>query len=212
MDNDVTVRGVITREYVGVSESDTVRDTVRVMREDQVSSVIVQRGAETVGIVTEWDVLGLVADGSDPDGTPVAEVMSSPVRSVDVDTPLVDAAGIMSSEAIRNLLVVDEATGETVGVLTDRDVIAAVASLQKRSTGEFDPTGTVDDLGGGADASGAVRDRREATAGATAAGGPEGNGEPDPYVSQGVCEVCGSLTDDLREVNGQLVCPNCQEV
>jgi CBS domain-containing protein len=212
MENDVTVRGVITREYVGVSESDTVQDTVELMREEQASSVIVLRGSDPVGIVTEWDVMGLVADGADPAVTAVSEIMSSPVRSVGADTPLVDAAGIMSSENIRNLLVEDADGGEVVGALTDRDVIAAVASLQK--TLGAPTVGTTAPAGAGAEASptaegatGAVRDRSE-----TATTGVNGNGEPDAYASQGVCETCGKLTDDLRDINGQLVCPDCQEI
>src|SRR5699024_4335993 len=37
---------------------------------------------------------------------------------------------------------------------------------------------------------------------------------PDPesqYDTQGICEACGSLANDLVEVNGQLICPNCRE-
>jgi CBS domain-containing protein len=209
MDNDVTVRGVITREYVGVSESDTVQDTVELMRAEQASSVIVLHGSDPVGIVTEWDVLGLVADGADPSVTAVSEIMSSPVRSVDADTPLVDAAGIMSSENIRNLLVEAPDTGAVVGALTDRDVIAAVASLQKTLGATAGGVGPPDEAGRPAptaeDAAGSVGGR---TGSAT---GVNDNGEPDAYASQGVCETCGTLTDDLREINGQLVCPDCQE-
>lgn len=207
MDNDVTVRGVITRGYVGVSESDSVRGAVQLMREDQASSVIVLRGNEPVGIVTEWDVLGLVDEGHDPGETEVSDVMSSPVRSADAETPLVDAAGIMSSEGIRNLLVEDESEGEILGVLTDRDVIAAVASLQKSTP--LEGSAGVEDEAPPAE-SAPTRDRREATAG-TVPGAPS-NGQPDAYASQGVCEVCGTLTDDLREVNGQLACADCTEL
>lgn len=35
---------------------------------------------------------------------------------------------------------------------------------------------------------------------------------PDEVASQGVCEICGTLSRDLTEVNGQIVCPACREV
>jgi CBS domain-containing protein len=188
MDTDVTVRDVITREYVGVSESDTVRDTVELMRREHASSVLVLRGDEPVGIMTEYDVLGVVENGEDPEETPVSAVMSSPVRSVPGDTELRAAAGRMSGENIRNLIVEDD--GETVGVLTDRDVIAAVASLQRTPAGR-PSTGTL------------ARD--------TEAGGAAADGRAET-VTQGVCETCGALTDQLHDRNGQLVCANCREV
>lgn len=211
MNSDVTVRGVITREYVGVSESDTVLDTVQLMREEQASSVLVLRGDEPRGIMTEYDVLGLVADESDPAETPVSEAMSTPVRSVDPDTRLVDAAGMMSGESIRNLLVEEEATGEVLGVLTDRDIIAAVASLQRTETR---PEGVNGEPAGpppsesnpGAGLAGGAEARRAEADGAGNAPGPTA------YATQGVCETCGTLTDELWEINGQLVCADCREI
>lgn len=204
MNSDATVRDVITREYVGVSESDSVQGAVRLMREDQASSVLVLRGNDPVGIMTEWDVLGLVADGGDPGDYTAADVMSSPVESVTAETPLTDAAGMMSRENIRNLLV--EEDGETLGVLTDRDIIAAVASLQRtrdRGLGaemDGDPSMEATD-GNGLD-----------TGVGTNEIGDDVNANSAAFVTQGVCEVCGALSETLYETNGQLVCPDCQEM
>ncbi len=36
--------------------------------------------------------------------------------------------------------------------------------------------------------------------------------DPDEVTNQGVCEICGSLSQDLTEVNGQMVCAACREV
>lgn len=203
MDSDATVRDVITREYVGVSESDTVQGAVQLMRDERASSVIVLRGNDPVGIVTEWDVLGLVADDEDVGSTTAGDVMSSPVESVETDVPLTEAAGRMSGESIRNLLVEEE--GEVVGVLTDRDIIAAMASLQR--TRDREVAGV---------SQGTSREPAEANGGSTpntagtttTAGGSDGAA----YVTQGVCEVCGSLSETLYDTNGQLVCPDCREM
>ena len=32
------------------------------------------------------------------------------------------------------------------------------------------------------------------------------------YSNQSICEVCGSLSRDLTNVNGQLLCPDCRSV
>lgn len=36
--------------------------------------------------------------------------------------------------------------------------------------------------------------------------------DPDEITNQGVCEICGTLSQDLTEVNGQMVCGACREV
>jgi CBS domain-containing protein len=207
MESDVTVREVITREYVGVSESDTVQATVELMRSEQASSVLVLRGNEPVGILTEYDVLEVVASGEDPGETPVSAVMSSPVESVSADVPLTDAAGMMSGENIRNLLVEASETGEVLGVLTDRDIIAAVASLQRTARRGGDaglPSESARSAGGTERKSGVDTTASTVTNEAVA--------NEATYVTQGVCEECGSLSETLYDTNGQLVCPDCRGV
>lgn len=189
MDGDVMIRDVMTREYVGVSESDSVLGAVRLMRDERAGSVVVLRGQEPVGILTEWDVLGVVADEIDPAETPVSDVMSKPVLTMSENRGLADAAATMSNEGIRRLLVVDEAEG-VVGVLTERDIITASASLGRAPTTE--------------------PEIRSAELVAEAAA--NGAGPTTEYSSQSICENCGSLSRSLTDFNGQLICADCLDV
>ncbi|WP_049925348.1 CBS domain-containing protein [Halopiger goleimassiliensis] len=202
MEPELSVNEVLTTEYVGVSEGDAVLGAVQLMREERASCVLVLRGTDPVGIVTEWDVLGVVADERDPSDTTVGEVMTTPVISVGPDRSLSDVATMMSRQNIRNVVV--EREDELLGVVTQRDVIAAAGSFQgavatSRSGGEaIDPDGSVEEpMTTSADE---VADDRLA---------PNGG---DEFSTQGVCEACGSLADELRDVNGKLVCPDCRSV
>lgn len=186
MEGDVTIRDVMSREYVGVSESDSVRGAVQLMRDEREGSVVVLRGTDPVGILTEWDILGLITDDSNPEDTTVSEVMSTPVVSMDANRSMADAAAKMSKKNIRRILVTNDE--EIVGVLTERDIISASASLAATSVQDVNPL--------------------EVTAEPAASETPGG----DEYSSQGICEVCGSLTRDLANFNGQLICSNCREV
>jgi len=194
MESDVTIREVMSREYVGVSESDSVLGTVQLMRDEESACVIVLRGSEPVGIVTEWDVLGLIADERDPGGTEIADVMSSPVVTVDPDRGLSEAAETMAREGIRNLLVTEN--DDIVGVLTQRDVIAATGSMA-RSTNSAQAT-----------TPGTEPEPRASSANPAR----QGPGERVGFERQGICEVCGALSHSLVEENGQLVCADCRGV
>ncbi|MCL7417370.1 MAG: CBS domain-containing protein, partial [Halalkalicoccus sp.] len=123
---DLTVRDAMTTAYVGVSESDTIRDVIDVMVEDGDTGIVVLRGTEAVGTVTERDLLRATA-GTIPTDARIASVMSGPDPSIEADVPLSDAASLLSTEEGRQLLV---RNGEgIVGVLTPQDVITATASL-----------------------------------------------------------------------------------
>ena len=193
MESELSVRDVLTTEYVGVSESDTVLGAVQLMREERVGCVLVLRGAEPVGIMTEWDVLGVVAGETDPAETTIGSVMSAPVLTIDAGRSVTDAADMMAKEAIRNLVVTED--DRTLGVLTQRDIITAAGSFQ--AVASSSQTVEAPLAGRGAD-----RDRGEDL---IANGG-------DEYSTQGVCETCGSFADSLWEANGQLVCADCRSV
>ncbi|MFC4405762.1 CBS domain-containing protein [Haloarchaeobius iranensis] len=194
MERDVSIRDVTAREFVGVSESDSVHSTVQLMHEEDVGSVLVLRGSTPVGIMTERDVLEMVATGTDPESTSVGELMSQPVITMAASRPLADAAETMSREEIRNLVVTDGTDAEDiVGVLTERDVIEAASTLQ--ASRSLDTEATIEGV-----ATAATAVESEATL-------PE-----DEYGSQGVCELCGALTDSLHDSNGQLVCSDCRQV
>ncbi|WP_135852636.1 CBS domain-containing protein [Halorussus salinus] len=208
MEGEVTVRDVMTREYVGVSESDTVLGAVRLMNDEGTGCVVVLRGSEPVGIMTESDVLALVADEGDPAETQVSSVMSEPVVSVGAERELSDAAGTMSREDIRRLLVTND--DELVGLLSERDVISASASLSGvpsvRGDSPREVTGggpMADDRAGGDPMTG---DRPSNPAGTV---GENGDHE---YSDRSICETCGTLSRELTNVNGQLICADCREV
>lgn len=186
MDAEITIRDMMTREYVGVSESDSVLGAVQLMQSEGVGSVVVLRGREPVGIMTESDVLGLVADEQDPNELTVADVMTSPVVSMRADRSLADAAGMMAQQGIRRIIVTRD--DELVGVLTERDVISASASPSSISSSR-EPDVDDTELGGAM----------------------ETNGGDDEYTGQSICEVCGKLTRELTNINGQLVCTDCRE-
>lgn len=194
MESELSVRDVLTKEYVGVSESDTVLGVVELMRAERTGCVLVLRGADPVGIVTEWDVLGLVEDGGDPDETVAEDVMSTPVITIGADRSLTAAAETMARESVRNLVVEDG--DDLAGVVTQRDVIAAVGSFGPAPSPA--PSRTEEPS-------------LSSPAGAGTQEEPLPNGG-DEYTTQSVCEACGSLAESLWESNGQLLCSDCRTV
>ncbi|WP_163559772.1 EAL domain-containing protein [Halomonas sp. NO4] len=91
------------------------------MAERRCSSIIVVEGDEVLGIWTEHDALAV--DFADPAAVrrPIGEVMSRPVVSLPVDTPVGEAAMRFAAEGRRHYLVVDDSGGPR-GILTQTDV------------------------------------------------------------------------------------------
>ncbi|WP_340102018.1 cyclic nucleotide-binding/CBS domain-containing protein [Salinibaculum salinum] len=91
------------------------------MRADGVGALVVLDETGAIdGIVTQSDIIGLLAAEAEMATTTVADLMSSPVVSIGSDDPILAAAELMKDHSVRRLPVVDD--GELVGIVTTTDL------------------------------------------------------------------------------------------
>lgn len=191
MNADVTVRELMNREYVGVSESDDLVDTVELLLRENADVGVVQRGSEHIGILTERDVLALLVEGPNPAEATVGDAMTESVPTVHPDATLDAAADEMSTRSSGRLVVTNGS--EPLGIITERDLLAS------RTYGETETEeATTETLTSGT-----------MTATMTVDAGSESEFE-GTMEDQSICEGCGKLTPDLSSFNGQLLCPDCR--
>jgi len=118
-DLQIEVQQLLRRPAVWVEAGATVGEAARAMREQKVSSVLV-RGDPT-GIVTDRDFRNRVlAEGLGPE-TPVSAILSRPLRTVDVTTPISAAWTTLLDTGSHHLPI--RRGDEIVGVLTSTDLL-----------------------------------------------------------------------------------------
>jgi CBS domain-containing protein len=99
----------------------TVADACEVLDGEGVGAVFVGRPDDVVGVLSERDVVRLVASGGDPSTTLVRDAMTSPVVVVHADDTLLDAAVQALDLGVRHLPVEDG--GRVEGVVSIRDLV-----------------------------------------------------------------------------------------
>jgi CBS domain-containing protein len=128
------INEVMTDRPRAVTPQTSVRETARLMEEEDVGSLpVVEEGSRLVGIVTDRDVaVRVVAGGLDPDSTRVGQVASAEVITLTPDHDLDEALELMAHAQVRRLpIVVRE--NELVGMLSQADV---ARTSKEKSTGE----------------------------------------------------------------------------
>jgi CBS domain-containing protein len=113
-----------------------VMEAARIMRQQNVGSLLVMNEGRLLGLVTDSDISRrVVADGGSLT-RPVEKVMSAPVLSVSQDANLFEAMMLMLHHGVHRLAITGtgEREGEPLGILTDRDL----AHLRGQ-----DPVGTI---------------------------------------------------------------------
>lgn len=122
------VSNLMSSPVVTVPSNMTVTGALHLMREQGISSVLVDLGDEGWGIMTQRDVINkVVAQDKNPDKLLVHEIMSAPLMTVSPDTELHECSVKMIEHNVRRLPV--EADGQIVGIISDTDVFAAVEQL-----------------------------------------------------------------------------------
>ncbi len=113
------------RPVVKIGSQQTVLEAAKLMRDCGRSSLVVMEGNIAVGIVTEKDFITRVAAENLPCTTLVSQVMSSPLKTVDANTPLKEAARIMFENKIRRLPVVEG--GALAGIIVASDFLSQLS-------------------------------------------------------------------------------------
>ena len=120
-----------SRQPVAVGVNASLAEGLQLMQARGTGSVMVlDEAGRAVGILTRHDLLPRVALRQPPldiARTPIAEVMSSPVHTVEAHRPVQDAALAMARHGIRHVPITQD--GRVVNLVSERDLFA----LQRRS-------------------------------------------------------------------------------
>lgn len=116
------VKDLMTTSLVAVNAEDSVMQAARLMHERGIASLLVRRGEEFSGMITDRDIIGrVVSRGLDPTKVRVSEVMSSPIVSISEESTVEEAANKMQDNRVRRLMV--ESDHGKTGIITGSDII-----------------------------------------------------------------------------------------
>jgi len=114
-----TVKDLMTKNVVTIDSSKTVAEAAVLMSENDIGDLVVMEDNTPVGIVTERDFVRRVLAEKKPVSIKVSEVMTTPLKVIDPDAPIKEAARRMVNKKIRRLPVIKD--NKLVGILTAAD-------------------------------------------------------------------------------------------
>ena len=115
------VRDIMTKHVVTIDENRTALEAAKIMTEKGISSLIVLKDQNPVGIVTERDfVKKICIKELKISHVKVNEVMSKIRTFADPDIPIEVAVQRMVNHKIRRLPIME--TGQVVGIITVTDL------------------------------------------------------------------------------------------
>jgi CBS domain-containing protein len=114
----------MTSNPTTIEPSTPAREAARILKSENVGALPITEDGKLAGMITDRDLaIRVLAEGKDAD-TPVGEIASKDVVTVDPQQSLEDAARLMAEHQVRRLPVVEE-DGKLVGILAQADVAQA---------------------------------------------------------------------------------------
>ncbi len=184
METDIPLRDVMVREVVQGDKELNVRDAAKLMKRYGVDSIVVLKNDEPVGMVTQGDIIGaVVSKDTKPSTVKLKDIMTTPLITTSPNDCLSDIARTMAAERIRKIPVIED--DKLVGIVADVDILAVSSEMNTILADLIEMNVDRDTFGGT---------------------GSEGEG-----MGQGICEKCGTFSNDLVMRDGLMVCETCKE-
>ena len=113
-----------------VTPHTTVFDALKILAEKNIGALLVLDQGTLAGIFSERDYARkVVLKGKTSKETPVSDIMTADVHSVDPSQSIVDCMALMTEKHIRHLPVMEE--NNVVGLISIGDVVKCIISEQE---------------------------------------------------------------------------------
>ena len=117
----IRVGELISGRLIYIDSEDNVIKAAILMRENNISSLMVKHKGDFVSIVTEKDIINkVVAEELYPGDVKVSEIMSKDLFTVSKNESIEEAAKLMRKKGVRRLVVLEDE--RIVGIITETDI------------------------------------------------------------------------------------------
>ncbi|MDI3315306.1 MAG: CBS domain-containing protein [Mycobacterium sp.] len=111
---------------IRVAAGATVADVAKALVSGEVGAVVVGEGERPTALVSERDIVRLVAAGKDPASVPALDIASTDLVWCDAEATVDEVAVRMMDRYIRHILI--ERDGALVGIVSARDLLGVYSA------------------------------------------------------------------------------------
>lgn len=116
------VRDIMQKNVITIEHDKTVHDAAVILKEKEISFLVIIRDEKPIGIVSERDIVQKVAaQDQKASAVQIESVMSKKFRWVSPETPIEDAVQKMLNNNIRRLIILDN-DEKLAGVITQTNL------------------------------------------------------------------------------------------
>src|SRR5919198_706733 len=124
MTTTISIGELMTEKLETINTSSSAQEAAKKMRDKNVSSlVVIDKNNKPIGIVTERSLVRKICiNDLKSSSVLIQDILSSPIITIDSNSPVEAAADVMIQNKVRHLLVVENNDiGRPLGIITPTD-------------------------------------------------------------------------------------------
>lgn len=122
----IPISALAAEAVARITPTATLNEVADALAASSVGALIVGRGSDVDGIISERDLVWALADRKDPGTTRAGDIAHSDLIWCDANSTVAEVAYEMMSRYVRHVLVEDE--GRLIGIVSARDLLGAYAN------------------------------------------------------------------------------------
>ncbi len=129
---------VMTKNVTACAPDTPIKDVIKILSRNRISSLIITENNEPVGIITERDlvaIMGEMLNDEALDHLPIVNFMTSPALTVHVYNTFEEAVKFAMNKNIRHLPVVDQ-NNILIGLLTQTNMVKSLSYITSTLSSE----------------------------------------------------------------------------
>lgn len=126
-----TIGKIIRRKLISIPASSSIREAAGILFRNGIrGGPVVDDAGNVVGFITTTDIAMLISQGVSAD-EPVSKYMRRNVFTINENDTVIEAIRLMESYGVGRLLVID-AKGSPIGIVTRTDILRFISGLDNR--------------------------------------------------------------------------------
>ena len=119
---------VVADTVVRVAPKASITEVAGVLTDASVGLAVVGDGDDVLGVISERDIVTVLAEGRDPASVSAGEIAHTELAWCDVTATVAEVAEEMMERYVRHVLV--EEGGRLVGIVSARDLLGVYAAAE----------------------------------------------------------------------------------
>ncbi len=128
---EIYVFEIMTENVTTCSPDTTLKEVVKILSSNRISSLVITENDEPTGIITERDMVAILADMLNDvvwDNLSIDHFMTSPTYTMRSEVALHEAVEFSKDKNIRHLPIINE-NNKLIGLLTQTDMINGLSKI-----------------------------------------------------------------------------------